>query len=294
MQFNRERVFGIELEFDYKRKVTSAEGSSLQSINLANLAAYLTQNGLETKYQGYTHATTAFWKLVPDGSCGYELVSPLLQGEEGLQAAAKAATLLTQYGARVNKRCGLHVHHDARDLTGADMAKAITYYTKFQEPIDFLLAPSRRQNTFARKLNLVEVKQIAAQKKSKEQMARFFQTRFARYRVVNFAAYLLHGSIEFRQHQGTLDADKITAWIIFTQAFINKGQAVKFVSFKQAHSKHDMFEQLLWRLDLHTEDDAVVKAALVTLRAQYRKFKQAAVRSTSAAMPAILGDGGQS
>ncbi len=38
---------------------------------------------------------------------------------------------------------------------------------------------------------------------------------YQRYRSVNLLALAKHGTIEFRQHAGTLDPDKLGAWVRF-------------------------------------------------------------------------------
>jgi hypothetical protein len=46
-----------------------------------------------------------------------------------------------------------------------------------------------------------------------------------RYFGVNFTAYLRHGTIEFRQHQGSLNPTKIWNWIVFTQTIMNRARS---------------------------------------------------------------------
>ncbi|KAM5545982.1 hypothetical protein V8D89_000108 [Ganoderma adspersum] len=43
----------------------------------------------------------------------------------------------------------------------------------------------------------------------------------ARYFKVNFTSLLKHGTIEFRQHEGTVVADTVIAWACFLQHFVN-------------------------------------------------------------------------
>ena len=43
--------------------------------------------------------------------------------------------------------------------------------------------------------------------------------------VVNFQAYLRHGTVEFRQHQGSLNPTKIWNWVVFTQSIMNRARA---------------------------------------------------------------------
>lgn len=43
-----------------------------------------------------------------------------------------------------------------------------------------------------------------------------------RYRKLNFNSYIQHGTIEFRQLEGTLDSEKVAAWIEFCTSFIGE------------------------------------------------------------------------
>jgi hypothetical protein len=53
-----------------------------------------------------------------------------------------------------------------------------------------------------------------------ENSARQVTDYMDRYRALNFNAYAKYGTVEVRQHQGTLNADKIINWIKFGQSVI--------------------------------------------------------------------------
>jgi len=44
--------------------------------------------------------------------------------------------------------------------------------------------------------------------------------RFSRYHVINMTAYLKYGTVEFRQHSGTIEFVKIANWLKITQALV--------------------------------------------------------------------------
>ena len=96
-----DRKFGVELEI---------VGIS-KELAIRALAAV----DIEAHDAGYTHMTTRDWKIVSDASVhrGFELVSPVLEGEEGLETLRTAAQALADAGATANRSCGLHVHIDA-------------------------------------------------------------------------------------------------------------------------------------------------------------------------------------
>lgn len=43
-----------------------------------------------------------------------------------------------------------------------------------------------------------------------------------RYAKVNLESYVRHNTIEFRQHSGTTDAEKITNWVVFMVGFVEE------------------------------------------------------------------------
>lgn len=47
-----------------------------------------------------------------------------------------------------------------------------------------------------------------------------------RYRAVNLHAFPRHGTVEFRQHHGSLSGDKVTAWVTFVLEFVERSRKV--------------------------------------------------------------------
>jgi len=82
------RRFGVEIEF-------------LSTITKEHATSCLRAAGIRVENSFYTHETTPHWKIVSDGSCGYELVSPVLQGEAGIEEVRIAAAALEAAGAKV-------------------------------------------------------------------------------------------------------------------------------------------------------------------------------------------------
>jgi hypothetical protein len=131
------RRFGVEIGF-------------LATITQEQAVASLRAAGIEVEFMGYTHRTTPQWKVVTDGSCGYELVSPVLEGEAGLEEVRRAAAALEAAGARVDKRCGFHVHFDARGMGLKAIRNLFKMWLKFEDVLDTFQPPSRRgdSNTY--------------------------------------------------------------------------------------------------------------------------------------------------
>jgi hypothetical protein len=208
------RRFGVEIEF-----VGISRDAAAQALREA---------GLEAQHEGYGHATTPHWKVVHDGSIsrGGEAVSPILAGEDGYRQVRTAIQALRSAGANVSTACGLHVHHEVADLSGEQLARLFEQYAADQDNIDGLVSRSRRdgRNQYCRRLRDMEVQAIGRC---------FRESRTAasvdRYKTLNVASFPRYGTIEFRQHQGTMDARKVIAWIKFGQAMIELAKTATLV-----------------------------------------------------------------
>ena len=209
----RTRKFGIEIEFN---GITQPEAKRA-----------IAATGLPVEIEGYGHHTRSYWKVTTDCTSGLEVVSPILQGQDGYDQVRKVMDALQTAGARIHIGCGLHVHHDARDLSGEALANLVEMYARSQGALDRLVAPSRRgERTYLGPLTAREVETIAAGFRAPRFDANRRPARVTRYRNLNATmAFETHGTVEFRQHQGTLNADKAIAWIKLGQAMIRAAEA---------------------------------------------------------------------
>lgn len=186
----------------------------------------------------YTHSVGTRWKVVYDASVsgGCEIVSPPLSGPAGFTAIKAVMQALKAAGGRTNSSCGLHVHHEVEDLTGEEMARLIEMYDAHQGTMNSLVSPSRRNNGMARRFEFGEAARFARVFRSAGQgkgAAAKRQVRSqgigerpeSRYRVLNVHSFPTYGTLEFRQHQGTLNAAKTEAWVLLGQAMIEAARA---------------------------------------------------------------------
>lgn len=91
-----------------------------------------------------------------------------------------------------------------------------------QEAINKLVTPSRRNNRYTwplTKYGRLSVDQINACNDVQE-LNQLVSSIEHKYTAVNLVPYARLGTIEFRQHQGTTDADKIIKWCEFLNNFI--------------------------------------------------------------------------
>lgn len=196
------RSFGVEIE---------AKGLTPQQA-----ASVMCEAGIHTEFMGYTHRRTPHWKTVTDASVigGFEAVSPPFESEAGLTEMGTVMQALSAAGATVGLGCGFHVHFDADDLTAGDIGVIVQRYARFERTIDTWMPRSRINNSFCKPLTPILSRVLAYS--DKLTMAYNFDRNYK----INLCALRRHGTIEFRQHAGTLSPKKASEWIKFCAEFI--------------------------------------------------------------------------
>ena len=194
-------TFGVEIEcYNCNRENLINEGGA---------------RSLSIHSEGYNHDDGhAYYKIVSDGSIigreGNEVVSPIFKGNNGLNSLKSLCDALAAVGARVNRSTGLHVHIGAEKFSDAHFLNILRNYQKLETAIDSFMPNSRRGDNNGYCKSLTGLRFDLAN--SKEQAINICGTR---YRKVNAIAYLRHKTIEFRQHSGTTEYEKISNWISF-------------------------------------------------------------------------------
>lgn len=212
------RTFGVEIEFF----------GITQSV--ANNA--LRRAGLVSAIEVYNHDARPWWKVTTDASVtttgtgigrGLEVVSPILQGSTGFADLDKVIKALLNAGAKIDKSCGIHVHIGADGLNGGDIIRIVELYTLNGSHIDGVLSRSRHDTMWARKYNNASLQHIRRTLSgvSGERDLRQSLRGMERYHAVNLASYLRHGTVEFRQHQGSLNGEKVASWVKFVMSLVN-------------------------------------------------------------------------
>lgn len=209
------RTFGIELE------VILPTGKTRHDLQTAITAA-----GVRAEVQGYNHRNFAGWKIITDASVpgGAEVVGPVLRGEAGIAEARKVADALEGINCKIRRTCGFHCHVGADDLNGASFRTLAELYRSNERAIDSVQPNSRRGN------NNQYTKGLRAGSLAHADTARAVQGVISRggsrYCKLNLTSVMRHGTVEFRQHSGTVDADKIENWIRFCIAAVEYSHRV--------------------------------------------------------------------
>jgi hypothetical protein len=174
-------------------------------------------NGVRYEYQNYNHADNrSYYKFVSDSSIRgenpIECVSPVLEGNDnGFESLKNCCKTLNEADARVNRSTGLHVHIGVNGMSDKWFVSIFKNYQKLEGIIDTFMAPSRRcdNNTFCRSISGFNFESGI------NTIADVQRRLSSRYFKVNPMSINRHGTIEFRQHQGTTDFEKISHWVRF-------------------------------------------------------------------------------
>jgi biotin operon repressor len=175
----------------------------------------------------YRHSEYTQWKVIHDASVinGCEVVSPILNGETGLEEIKRVCKALCEAGVTVNKSCGLHVHVDARGLTGAWVRNIVKRYSQFENTIDSFMPVSRRARNNSRYCDSV-TPMIAYMEQSypthwnSPDLSTVCGAASNRFHKINLTCFVRYGTIEFRHHSGSVNGSKITNWVNFVLAFV--------------------------------------------------------------------------
>ena len=147
LDYTFNRRFGIEIE--------------AYNCRMDVLVDALREEGIQVSAENYNHTTRNHWKLVTDSSLSgnntFELVSPVLEGQNGLKELKKVCWVLDACGVKVNASCGLHIHFDAANFSLQTWKNIAISYKHIESVIDKFMPESRRNNNYCRSLrNIIE------------------------------------------------------------------------------------------------------------------------------------------
>ena len=198
-------TFGVEIEI-------------LNTIDRSTIATALQAEGINAEVEGYNHRTQHYWKVITDSSCGWEIVSPILSGEHGLNELKKVCKVLTRIGCRVDMNCGLHVHIGADALGVAKVRSVVKRWLGNEDNFDSIQPISRRgrSNVYCEPLSDTIRTHLIDNCFTIEDLVDIQSTRYSK---LNLQSYRRHKTIEFRHHSGSTDSTEITNWVKFLLDF---------------------------------------------------------------------------
>lgn len=149
------------------------------------------------------------------------MVSPILEGENGLGALKEVFRVLNNAGVSVNVTTGRHVHIDARKLSLSQLKFLCFNYIKYEEAFDLVVPKSRRgsTNTYCKSnRDLFQTDKQAWEKlqscRTVREVAEVMNPGADRYFKLNLQPLASgRSTIEFRHHSGSSNYRKVSDWI---------------------------------------------------------------------------------
>lgn len=174
-----------------------------------------TANNLNIAYESYNHRDGHnYFKFTRDasiqGEMPIECVSPVLKGKIGFADLKNCCKTLNEAGVKVNRSTGLHVHVGGIQ-TATQYINVFKNYKALESVIDTFMAESRRGDNSRwcctlRNHNFGYCQSIDDVRR---------ELNYDRYHRVNAESWSRHRTIEFRQHAGTTNFEKIQMWVSF-------------------------------------------------------------------------------
>lgn len=181
--------FGIELECKLPRR---EPGRNIR------IGGYGYDRGVQIPWapRGWV-ATSDSSIRAEEGYRAVEVISPILQGEDGLRQVAQVVDALVARGAVTDSSCGLHVHVDGHFVDAYHMAELKHIFPQLENWFLWLNGPdaiNRVQNRYCYRVAGVGVSN---------------SSRYQTINVSNWYNSTGKRTIEFRCWQGTTDLDRI-------------------------------------------------------------------------------------
>jgi hypothetical protein len=254
--------FGIELELS-----TSSDISHGDVADLIEAKASVTVKDMTDYALAAADSRTDIWRLVGDSSIAcsvsspncntFEIVSPILRGGTGIGEVDRVMRALGKIPSiKINKSMGFHVHVNVKGLTLANLKNACQNFVKYEKAMDKFMPESRRESVshYCRSNRSAfggpqttnkYIHDMIASCTSKEELGNLMSPD--KYYKLNMQP-LVSGrqpTIEFRQHSGTSDGEKVKSWIRFCVAFVHNSSRFRAPSCLASTTDGDkMFDML--------------------------------------------------
>lgn len=208
---------GIEIEF-----VTSTH-DNLSEAGYGYRAGYLNRS----RFPDY--------RLWTDSTCGFEIVSPVLETDEDLDTLQEVCRDLQAHTATVDERCGLHVHVGVNGYSKPSIERLVQFLVRYEDAFCLLVPVARRQHYYCKRLT--ESVFTLLNGTAEERLA-WHRDHDLRYHWLNLASLQKHGTVEFRLMEGTVDPALIRGWAEFLSVLcyklLNDGKGFS----RPQHKKH--------------------------------------------------------
>ncbi|MDD3297130.1 MAG: amidoligase family protein [Candidatus Omnitrophica bacterium] len=280
--FVDEITFGVEIECYIPRKVSRADVFTKAGIRNRGGSSYkywTTHSDCSLSTYGGSRDSPFY---------GTEFVSPVLSGKEGLAEVSRMLNAIKAVGGKVDTTCGLHVHTGyrpyftewkplRRSVKNKLINNLIDWATEFDQSFMLIIARNRWTENYCNRFEDYCERDAPNLKRSyRKKFSDVENTvRGASHGAnVNFTGFLYEDykpTIEIRMLEGTLDADKVEAWIWLCQKFIHKAFTAENKWATRTHSFNEFIRFLEANNDRCAVRDEDTKRYVNTLRRIARK-----------------------
>jgi hypothetical protein len=168
-------TFGIEFELSCTvgtwSNNTAYRLQTLAHVSVRNLHDRQLRNPMYLLGAADTKSYTDQWRIERDGSIRkcpdypnsvrFEFISPILEGEMGLDECCRVLDVLNDVTAQLlNKSMGMHLHVGIEEPSLGDLKNVCFNLIKYEDAIDTFMAPSRRGNRKSNKRALFKSAKI--------------------------------------------------------------------------------------------------------------------------------------
>lgn len=189
-----------------------------------------------------------------DGSLdetGVEVQTPPASRSEAERIIKEACLGLSKNGFTATESCGLHVHIDCHDLRVGQICRVFRTMYVIEDVIYSMLPDSRWDNHYCKPLrknysfwemygkvtrDQLESRWYKVTNKMEIRYRKRNKYDNSRYSGINVHSVFYKKTIEFRQHSGTINADKICRWIAIL---------LSIIEYSLHHYDKDMIDKLL-------------------------------------------------
>jgi hypothetical protein len=226
-------TFGIEIETVGVRRPAMAE-----AIATALGGRFDSWDSSVVDAQGRT------WRVVSDGSLSGsvngEVVSPILRYED-MGDLMKVIRALADAGCQVDPSTAIHIHIGTRGIATRALTNLMKMVYKNERLIEHALGVQQaRLGRYCRPIDESLIQRIdGSRRMTAEDLNRAWYGRFVRqpnryddtrYHGVNLNSHYFRGTTELRFFEGTLDSDKVKAYVQFALALVAAARDAKTTS----------------------------------------------------------------
>ena len=211
-------------------------------------------------------------KAVYDGSTdGLEYVTGVLQGNKGIKQLESICSMLSDYGAKVDRKCGVHVHIGGAEFNRRFSIIMLKLCLDIESDIYKLLPESRQGNTYCKKLpkdliermNFHNYKETLGtiiqnciisreyNKKKGHPGGHYNSQRYYWVNITNYSTATGSNTIEFRPHSGSLDYKKIYNWLLICMSIVKFAENRQRRVWTSGMSKHPITLQEVLKYSLN-------------------------------------------